>query len=501
MSQPSNTARRDARQSNARAARAALCALVMLAGVVGAAVAADPPPASVDRAAARLAQAALRSDEAHALVSSLTTEVGPRFAGTPGDRAAIEWAQRELARLGFQRLRTQDVWVPRWVRGEASFAVLAPFPQDMPVLALGGSVGTADGGLEAGVVAVRDIDALRALPAGEVAGKIVFLSGRTERTRDIAGYRRAVRARSDGAAAAAAQGAVAVVIRSIGTGTHRFPHTGTVNYNISQPRIPAVALSNPDADALERQLASGREVSARIRVTARDLPQVRSANVVAEFPGTDRADEIVLVGAHLDSWDPGTGALDDGAGVAIAMMAAKLAAQAEPRPRRTIRVVLFANEEFGLSGANRYPVAEGDAVARHAVAMEADAGAGPVWRIGGQLAPANLPLLRRIQKALGPLGVEPGDDSIFAGPDLQPLRRLGVPLLAPELDASTYFDDHHTANDTLDKVNPAHLRQAVAAFAVSAYLAAMEPGAFMRLGPAVALPSAAAPGSRSVAPQ
>ncbi len=446
----------------------------------------DAQPAARDPvtdAANRLAQAALRSDEAYDLVSSLTTEVGPRFAGTPGEKAAQDWAERHLARLGFSQIRKTEVFVPRWVRGEASFNVLEPFAQAMPVLALGGSVGTAAAGLTGEIVAVPDIDALRALPAAAVEGRIVFFTGRTERSRDISRYRVAVRARSEGASAAAARGASGVVIRSISTSRERLPHTGTVSYNISQPRIPAVALSNPDADALERQLATGRKVVVNLRITARDLPQVRSANVIAEFPGTDLAGEIVLIGAHLDSWDVGVGALDDGAGVAIAMSAARLAAQAQPRPRRTIRVVLFANEEFGLSGAARYPVDEGEAVDRHAVAMEADSGAGPVWRLGGQFAAANWPLVKKIHRIVAPLGVQLGDDQTFGGADLQPLRRLGVPILAPELDASRYFDVHHSDNDTLDQVDPAHLRQSVAVFAVSAYLAAMEPDAFGRVPP------------------
>jgi carboxypeptidase Q len=464
-----------------RVPRRILLALWTAAALLACAEAQPAGRDPVDAAAARLVQEALRSDEAYALVSSLTTEVGPRFAGTPGEQVAQAWAGRQLARLGFSRIRKAEVFVPRWVRGDASFAVLEPFAQSMPVLALGGSVGTAAEGLTGEIVAVPDLEALRALPDAAVQGRIVFFTRRTERSRDISRYRVTVRARTEGASAAAARGATGVVIRSIGTSQERLPHTGTVSYHISQPRIPAVALSNPDADSLERQLATGRKVVVNLRVTARDLPQVRSANVIAEFPGTDLADEIVLVGAHLDSWDVGVGALDDGAGVAIAMSAARLASQARPRPRRTIRVVLFANEEFGLSGAARYPVDEGDGVARHAVAMEADSGAGPVWRLGGQLGAANWPLLEKIHRIVAPLGVELGDAQVFGGADLQPLRRLGVPVLAPELDASRYFDVHHSDNDTLDKVDPGHLRQSVAVFAVSAYLAAMAPQAFERL--------------------
>lgn len=462
-------------KSRATAPRRPTLAVVwtlLVLSAVGDAGAAQPPPDTA--AAAGLMQKALQSNEAYSLVSSLTTEVGPRFAGTPGDKAGVDWAVRNLKRMGFSNLRTPEVFVPRWVRGSASFSVLEPFAQSMPVVAIGGSVGTADSGLTGEIVAVKDVDALRALHAGAVTGKIVYFGGRTERTRDGSGYGRAVRSRTEGPSAASALGASGIVIRSISTSSNRLPHTGTLVYNIAQPRIPAVAISNPDADALERQLATGRKVTVNMIVTARDLPQVRSANVIAEFPGTDLSNEIVLIGAHLDSWDLGTGTLDDGAGVAIAMAAAKLASQVEPRPRRTIRVVLFANEEFGLSGAARYPVDEGIAVERHAAAMEADTGAGPVFRLGGKMAASDWPLILKIHTIVAPLGVELGNNETGLGADIQPLRRQGVPIISPQLDASLYFDVHHTANDTLDKVDPEHIRQATAVFAVSAYLAAME---------------------------
>jgi hypothetical protein len=436
----------------------------------------------VARAAETLRERALQSSEAYALVTALTTEVGPRAAGTSGDAAAVAWSRATLSRLGFSAIRTPEVIVPRWIRGEASFEVLAPYPQPMPSLAIGGSIGTSDEGLSGELVMVENIADLQALPAGAVKGKVVFFNGRMERTRDTSGYSKAVRARTDGPSAAASLGATGVVLRSIGTSRNRFPHTGTLSYNISAPRIPALAISTPDADTLERQFATGRPVVARLRITARDLPQARSANVIADIPGTDLANEIVLIGAHLDSWDAGTGALDDGAGVAIAIAAARLAAGMEPRPRRTLRVVLFANEEFGLSGANSYPGDEGPAsVERHVLAMEADLGAGPVFRLSAQVAETNWPLIERMHRLVAPLGVELGGNKAAGGADLGPLRRRGVPVLAPELDATRYFDVHHTANDTLDQVDPAALRQSVAVFAVSAYLAAMEDGPMARL--------------------
>ena len=209
---------------------------------------------------------------------------------------------------------------------------------------------------------------------------------------------------------------------------------------------------------------------------------MRSANVIGDIPGTDLANEIVLIGAHLDSWDTGHGAQDDGAGVAIAIAAARAAASANPKPRRTLRVVLFANEEFGLSGAARYPAAAGDeSVGLHAFAMEADLGDGPVWKLSARVPPTYWPTIEQIQRVVKSLDVELGDNTSGGGADLGPLRRQGVPILAPQLDASTYFDVHHTVNDTLDQVDPSHLRQSTAVFAVAAYAAAMVDGPVPRL--------------------
>jgi hypothetical protein len=311
-----------------------------------------------------------------------------------------------------------------------------------------------------------------------------------ERTRDGSGYGKAVRSRTEGPSIAGTLGAAAVVLRSVGTSQNRIAHTGTLSYNVTSPRIPAVAISNPDADNLERQMRdtaaggkrAGEPVLLKVRVTSRDLPQTRSANVIAEIPGTDLANEIVLVGAHLDSWGPSVGAQDDGAGVAIAIAAAKMAASMNPKPRRTIRVVLFANEEFGLSGANYYPGEEGDEnVARHAFAMEADLGDGPVWKLSARVPPRYWPVIEQMHRVVKPLGVELGDNTAAGGADIGPLRRRGVPVLAPLLDATTYFDIHHTVNDTLNQVDPSHLKQSTAVFAVATYLAAMADGPVERV--------------------
>ncbi len=462
--------------------RKSLQIITLTLALAGASAAlAQPFPQSDLTAAATLRDRALQDGTAYQVVSALTTEVGPRAAGTPGDAAAVAWAVATLTRLGFSNVRTMEVVVPRWVRGTASFEVLEPFPQSMPVLALGGSVGTGESGLSGALVMVSDLDALATLPRSAVEGRIVFFNGRTLRSRDGSGYAKAVRVRLQGPSAAAALGASAVVIRSIGTSSNRFPHTGATTYSIGAPRIPAVAISNPDADALERQLATGRPVRVNITVTARDLPQVRSANVIGEIPGSDPNAEIVLLGAHLDSWDPGTGALDDGAGVAIVIAAARLIGQTRPKPRRTIRVVLFANEEFGLSGSLAYAQAIGSEFDRHALGIEADFGAGPAYSLLSKVPETLVPVVDQMQTVLADLGVARGSNDASGGADLRVLVRQGMPILGPALDGTYYFDVHHTANDTLDQVNPVHLRQAVATYAVSAYLAARYAGSWGRL--------------------
>jgi carboxypeptidase Q len=431
--------------------------------------------------AAALRDRALSGTSAYDHVTSLVTEVGPRFAGSNADAAAVRWALNKLAALGFSQVRSQDVLVPRWVRGSAEVSIAGPSAQPLVAVSLGGSVGTADEGLEAPVLEVASLDALNALPATSVAGKIVFINQRMERSRDGSGYGATVKNRTGGPSAAGHLGAAALLIRSIGTSDERYAHTGALNYRVDAPRIPALALSNPDADQLARLLKPGKPIRVRIKSTARELPASWSANVIGEIPGSERAKEIVLLGAHLDSWDLGYGALDDGAGVAIVIEAARLIGKLERRPLRTVRVVLFANEEFGLSGAREYARLIGDEAARHVLAAEADFGAGPVWQIQSQVAPAAIPAIEAIREALKPLALEAGSNEAHGGSDLGPLRALGVPLLELSQDASGYFDVHHTANDTLAKIDGKALNQTVAAYAVAAYLAATKAGDFGRL--------------------
>lgn len=417
-----------------------------------------------------LREAALTQSRAYGILESLTQQVGPRLAGSTGDEAAVAWAILTMQELGLSEVRTQDVTVPHWERGETSLRITGPFPQTLVATALGGSVGTAEQGLEAPVLMAGNVEELGAMPVSRVKGAIVYLSQRTERTRDGSGYGSAVKNRTDGASVAAALGARALVIRSVGTSQNRIAHTGVTIYRDDVPRIPAVAISNPDADLLEYQLATGQPVTLQLRQSSRDLPPGRSANVIGEIAGSEFPEQIVLLGAHLDSWDLGTGAVDDGAGVAIALEAARLIQSLGLKPRRTIRVALFANEEFGIGGARAY--AEVENVDRHVVGMESDLGPGRVWRLDTGVPEESLSLVKALHGLVADLGVELGGNKSRGGADIGPMRDLGMPVLAPRQDASLYFDVHHTVNDTLDKVSKSDLDQNVAVYATLAFLAA-----------------------------
>jgi hypothetical protein len=447
-------------------------AAVLMAVLSAAPAAAAELSPTVRAQAERLRDEAAAGTGALELARSLTLEAGPRLAGSAGDRRGIEWGLRTLRSLGFANVRAEPVVVPHWERGEAAAEILVPYPQPLAVAALGGSVPTGDRGLEAAVVQADSLAGLAELEPAAVSGKVVFLNGRTERARDAAGYSQTVPQRTRGAIEAAKKGAVAVVIRSVGTDQNRSPHTGTVRYEEGVSRIPAAALAAPDADLLEERLRGGAPVRLRLRLTPRQLPDAQSANVVGEVPGGDRREEIVLLGCHLDSWDLGHGALDDAAGCAIVIeVGRRLLALPRP-PRRTVRVVLFANEEFGLSGARAYAAAHAAELARHVIGAEADLGTDRVWQISSRVAPAALPAFAEIAALLAPLGVAAGDNQANGGADFVPLRPARVPVAHLHHDATRYFDYHHSANDTADKLDAAGLDQSVAAYLAFAFAAA-----------------------------
>lgn len=419
-----------------------------------------------------LRQQALEGDGAYEFLRDLTTQVGPRFAGTEGDRRGVEWAVRRLEEMGLENVRREEVMVPRWVRGHAVVEILAPYPQPLVAVALGGSVGTASGGIEAEVVRVANLDALAELGRSGLEGRIAFIDQRMPRRNEGSGYGETVGIRSRGAAEAAKHGAVAVVIRSVGTSDDRLAHTGTMRYEDGVPEIPAAALSNPDADLLAEQLKGEAAVHLRIELGAHRLDDVPSANVLAEVVGRERPDEVVLLVAHLDSWDLGTGAIDDGAGCAIVSEVARLLSQLPEPPRRTVRVLLSANEEFGLSGARAYAERYLYDLESHIAAVESDLGADRVLVLRSRVADEALPAIDELARLLEPLGIEYQSNEARGGADLGPLREHRVPFFDLPQDATRYFDYHHTANDTFDKVDPRQLAQNVAAYTVVAWVAA-----------------------------
>ncbi|NGP53650.1 M28 family peptidase [Thioalkalivibrio sp. XN8] len=436
------------------------------------------PSARLVKEATELRDRALAEGNAWQHAWSLTTEVGPRPAGSAADRAAVAWALANLAELGFDDIRPQPVEVTAWERGTAEVRITAPFPQPLVATALGRSVGTPEAGIEAPVVRFESLAELEAAKPEQVRGRIVFIDERMERARDGSGYGPAVQKRSRGPSVAAERGAVALVIRSVGTSNDRVAHTGGLRYAEGIPRIPAFAVSNPDADLIGGQFASGEEVRLYLYSSARMLGPARSANIIADIRGAEKPDEIVIMGAHLDSWDLGTGAQDNATGVAILMETARFIAMMPGRPARTVRLVLYANEERGLDGSRTYTAAAMESEARHVVGIEADGGAGVIYRFDSGVAEHAFPVIEAMQGVLEPLGIEAGDNSAIGGADLSTLRERGMPVLSLRHDATEYFDLHHTANDTLATVDPEALKQAVAAYAAVVWIAANVEGDF-----------------------
>ena len=415
--------------------------------------------------AKQLRDRALASNHSWEIVESLVTEIGPRLAGTDADKRAVKWAQLLLEQLSFDTVWLEPVAFPIWQRHRERARVVEPFPQPLAITALGYS-GSTDGEITAQVIGFPNLSALQQAAPETVAGKIVFINQPMLRHREVSAYIYAVPVRYVAGGAAKEKGAVAVLIRSIGTDSHRFPHTGVTTRSANP--FPAAALSAPDADQLQRMLDRGRPVTLGLDISVSEQTGGRSWNVIAQLNGRDRPEEIVLIGAHLDSWDLGTGAVDDGAGVAITIAAAELIGQLPQRPRRSIRLVLFANEEQGIWGAKAYAKRHRDELVLHKFASESDFGAGPVWRFDT----ANQWLLNTAMPILQPLNIDRGQAARSGGPDIKPLLEAGVPIFRLIQDGTDYFDYHHTADDTLDKIDADELRQNVAAWAVVSYLAA-----------------------------
>ena len=460
---------------------AILCGPGAAAAAAVAATAPAPPFSAAQLEEARLLrERCLVDDTGYETLRSLTRNVGPRFAGSPGDAMAVDWALKRMRELGLKNVHSEPVTVPHWIRGTCSVEVTAPASQPLAAVALGGSVATPEAGLEAEVVPVTNLDELARIDSTRLEGRIVFYTGRMQRGEDGSGYSRAVTVRGRGAAEAAKRGAIGVVIRSIGTDRNRLAHTGSLRSEAGDKPIPALAISNPDADLLEDLLATGRPVRLRMRNSSQWADSARSANDIGEIPGREKPREVVVLGAHLDCWDLGQGAHDDGAGVAIITAAAKLIGEARLKPRRTVRVVLFANEEFGLSGARTYARDHASEAALHVLGMESDLGAFAPLGLHSRVPADRLPAIRAMQSVLEPLGVQYRGNDATGDADVAQLAELGVPVCDLDTDASEYFDWHHTANDTFDKVDPALVRRNVACYAVLAWLAADHEAGFGR---------------------
>ena len=433
--------------------------------------------------AASLRDMAIKDDSAYEILKSLTTEVGSRHPGTPGEKAGIEWAIKKLKALGFDKVYAEDVEMNGWIRGLETAEILLPSYQKMIVTALGRSKSTPEGGLEAEIVHFATYADLEKAADGSLKGKIAFISNRMQRFKDGAGYGPANIARSKGHELAAQKGAEAVLIRSIGTDDHRNPHTGATNVAMGYTMVPAVALSNPDADQLVRLIGYGHSPKIRLNIQTKDLGPIVTKNVIGEITCRELPDEVVVIGGHLDSWDLGTGAVDDGAGVAIAMAtAAFIKNNTKIRPRRTIRVILWGAEELGLIGARAYAKAreEDGTIVNHAIGSESDFGAGPVYGLqsSNNISPNAIHVVDTMAVLMGELGVSRRSGNTSGGPDMIPLAALGVPAINLMQDGTDYFDLHHTPDDTFDKVNPEHMRQNLAVWAVFTYIAAEWPGSF-----------------------
>lgn len=422
------------------------------------------------RTAEDLRDAAVGGSKGYAIVESLTTEVGPRMGGSEAYDRATVWAQAKFKALGYDKVWLQPVTFPVWQRRSESARVISPFPQQLVLTALGGSEST-DGSLRAEVVEFADLDALKSAPDGSLVGKIAFVNLKMKRAKDGSGYGPVSNVRRSGASEAARKGATALLIRSVGTDSDRLPHTGMMKYDDGVAKIPAAALSVPDADLLANMLRRGNPVMVEMNIQAGFSVSKTEYNVIGEITGRSKLDEVVIIGGHLDSWDLGTGAIDDGAGVAITMAAGALIGDLKQAPKRTIRVIAFANEEQGLLGGKAYAEAMKGVMDKHQLGAESDFGAGRIYALSAGVSEQSRPVIARIAKVLEPLGILPAEGG-GPGPDISPSVPYGLPWVELQQDGSDYFDYHHTANDTLDKIDAKDLDQQVAAYAVLAYLAA-----------------------------
>jgi Zn-dependent M28 family amino/carboxypeptidase len=438
--------------------------------VLAAALAAAVPAVAADDLAAGAAAVrdkALTDPTAWEVTESLTSEVGARMVGSPAMTRARDWGVAKLKALGFENIKVEPFTTPAWSRGPESAEVVGPWPQKLAILGLGGSSPTPAGGITAPIAVFRSYQAMLDQPPGALAGKIAVVTQAMGRTQDGSSYGAVGVQRRSGAAEAARRGAIGYLVRSLSTDDTRLPHTG----GGAAAGIPAAALSPPDAELLERLAARGQPVTVKLDMQSSTNPAAQAWNVSGEIRGREKPDEILVIGGHLDSWDPGTGAIDDAAGVAIATAAAKLAAQ-PGKPRRTIRVVMWGSEEQGGS-SGAYLAAHREEVGRMIVAGESDGGAGRIWSLSLPRVGADHPAMVAFKATLPKLNVTVSRAApASGGADISGLISAGVPFVDFNQDMSRYFDLHHSADDTLDKIDPKELSQNVAVWAAFLYTVA-----------------------------
>src|SRR5213596_3220126 len=426
----------------------------------------------------RLQQAALSSDYAYRQVAHLANNIGPRLSGSAQAAKAVEYVANELKAIGCE-VQLEKVMVPHWVRGEET-AALIEFPgqarnttQKIVLCALGGSVATPPEGIEADVVAVRNFDELKSMPRDKVAGKIVLFNYPFDKQMAAEGrggeaYGEAVVYRSHGPSAAARQGAIACLIRSVGGADYRLPHTGMTDYAKNAPKIPAGAVTAEDADLIVDLVRQG-PVKMKLVLTPQILPDVESANVIADIKGSEHPEQVVIVSGHLDSWDLATGAIDDGAGVTVAMETAHLIQQLHLKPKRTIRIIAWMNEENGSRGSKQYEKDHASEFANHFAVNETDGGAGHPTGLNLKTKPEVKKMFEPVAKILQEIGAGSLNFSEHVGADTEPMEKAGVPAFSPMQDSRFYFNYHHTPADTLDKIVPRELQENAAVVAVAAY--------------------------------
>lgn len=461
-------------------ARAVPLALAVAASGAPGAVFAQSPPGAAEPIAARyrdaadrLIDAALGDSTAYQRLGRMADAFGGRLSGSPNLERAIDWILQEMGKDGLENVHGEPVMVPHWVRGRESAELLRPRRHALHMLGLGGSVGTPPAGIRAPVLVVSSFEELTRR-AGEAKGKIVLFDVPFDRSLPpFKAYEEAVQYRVSGPSAAARVGAKACLIRSVASFSIQSPHTGVMQYDSTAARIPAAALSVEDAELLHRLQDRGEPVVVRLRMEARMLPDAPSRNVVAELRGSERPDEVVVVGGHIDAWDVGEGAMDDGGGALSAWQAVRLMQRLGLRPRRTVRVVLWTNEENGSRGARAYRDGHAADLDKHVLAIESDNGVFAPTGFGVVGSDSALAVAKQVGPLLERIGagtVEPAPTGPEA--DVAPLADRGVPVMGLEVDASRYFWYHHSAADTFDKIDAGEMARCVAALAVMAYVAA-----------------------------